>query len=164
MADSSFTQELADELCRRLTEGRSLRSICLDEDMPAKSTVLGWLARNEHPGFLDQYACAREIQADCLVDETIDIADDGTNDWMERHSEDGANIGWRENGEALRRSQLRIDTRKWIAGKMRPKKYGDATMIKHADADGEKLPMDDVTKFSRLASIFAQQAADREAD
>jgi hypothetical protein len=71
------------------------------------------------------YARAREEQADAIFDEVLNIADDARNDWMEKHDEDGANIGWRENGEAIRRSQLRIDARKWMAGKLRPKKYGD---------------------------------------
>ncbi len=35
------------------------------------------------------------------------------------------NLGWRENGEALRRSQLRIDARKWAAAKLMPRKYSE---------------------------------------
>lgn len=89
--------------------------------MPDKSTVFRWLSANE--SFRDQYAHARELQADTMFDEVIDIADDARNDWMERH--DKENVGWQENGEALRRSQLRIDARKWMAGKLRPKKYGE---------------------------------------
>jgi hypothetical protein len=135
----ALTEEIADAICTRLAEGQSLRSICCDDDMPAASTVYGWLLREENAWFVEQYTRAREMQADYLVDEILDIADDGSNDWMERRDEEGGNVGWKENGEALRRSQLRVDSRKWMAGKLRPKKYGDATTLKHADADGGPL-------------------------
>jgi hypothetical protein len=120
---SEFSQETADAICDRLADGESLRSICDDEAMPAKSTVFKWLA--EKPAFSDQYARAREAQADALFDDILSIADDGRNDWMERKNKDDQNLGWVENGEALRRSALRVDARKWMAGKLKPKKYGD---------------------------------------
>lgn len=124
---SEFTQDVADLICERIADGESLRSICSDDELPSKSTVCKWLGKQ--PDFADQYARAREAQADTLVDEMLDIADDARNDWMERRDDEGGNLGWKENGEAMRRSQLRIDARKWIAGKMRPKKYGDKTIL-----------------------------------
>jgi hypothetical protein len=105
--------------------------------MPNKATVFRWLASNEQ--FRDQYARARETQADALFDEILDIADDGSNDWMEKHNADGENIGWRENGEALRRSQLRVDARKWMAGKLQPKKYGEKVTLA-GDPDAPLTP------------------------
>lgn len=129
MATSSYTEELADIICERIANGESLRAICEDEDMPDKATVFRWLADKAHESFRDQYARAREAQADALVDDILSIADDGTNDWMEKRDAEGEAIGWRENGEAMRRSQLRIDARKWIAGKLKPKKYGDKIEI-----------------------------------
>jgi hypothetical protein len=122
---SDFTQEIADAICERIADGESLRAICSDADMPNKATVFRWLGDKKHSAFCDQYARAREAQADSLVDDMIDIADDGRNDWMERLDKDDRPIGWMENGEALRRSALRIDARKWMAGKLKPKKYGD---------------------------------------
>lgn len=155
---SEFTPDIANEICERLADGESLRSICLDENMPAKSTVMGWLARDEHPGFVDHYTRARELQADSLFDECQDIADDATNDWMERKGEEEEQpIGWQLNGEHVQRSRLRIDTRKWMAGKLRPKKYGDATMLKHADADGNNLDM-----AAMIAERRAKVAGNRE--
>lgn len=115
--------KLQSTICDRIVGGESLRTICTDEDMPAASTVFLWL--RDDKGFSEQYARAREAQADALFDEILDIADDGSNDWMERKNADGENIGWMENGEAMRRSILRVDARKWMAGKLRPKKYGD---------------------------------------
>lgn len=129
-----FSDELAASILERLADGESLRSICADDEMPARSTVFKWLSENDT--FSDQYTRAREEQADAIFDEILDIADDGTNDWMERRNSDGENIGWQENGEALRRSALRVDARKWVAGKLRPKKYGDRQQVALSNPDG----------------------------
>lgn len=128
---SSYTEEKANSICERLADGESLRSICEDENMPSRVTVFSWLSKNED--FLNRYTRAREAQADAIFDDILEIADDGRNDWMERKDSEDENIGWRENGEAMRRSALRIDARKWMAGKLSPKKYSD----KLALTDGE---------------------------
>jgi hypothetical protein len=60
-----------------------------------------------------------------MAEEMLEIADDAKNDWMERQDDEGGNIGWRLNGDHVQRSRLRIDTRKWLASKLKPKKYGD---------------------------------------
>lgn len=125
---STYTEEIALRICERLADGESLKAMCEDEDMPSKSTVFKWLSEN--PAFSDMYARARESQADALFDDVLSIADDGRNDWMQRNF--GEDTRWVENGEALRRSQLRIDARKWMAGKLRPKKYGDKLDVEHS--------------------------------
>jgi hypothetical protein len=126
---TKFTQSLAAIICERIADGESLRSICRDEAMPAKSTVLAWLADDDKTAFRTKYAQAREIQADGFVDEMVEIADDGSNDWMEKNF--GEETRWVENGEVLRRSQLRISTRQWIAEKLKPKKYGAKVELEH---------------------------------
>jgi hypothetical protein len=118
---SEFSQEKADYICEELAEGRSLRSICNDETMPAASTVCRWLAQNDE--FRKQYAHARELQADALFDESLDIADDDNGDLVAEKEKDATVV--RGNSVAVQRARLRIDTRKWMAGKLRPKVYGD---------------------------------------
>ena len=120
---SSFTQEKADGICALLSEGLSLREVCAQEGRPDKSTVMRWLQQNS--AFRDQYVRAKEIGVEALAEDILDIADDATNDWMERRDKDGENAGWQFNGEAARRSQIRIDARKWLLSKLAPKKYGD---------------------------------------
>lgn len=73
------------------------------------------------------------MQAEGMADEILEIADDGRNDWMEIQNRDGDNIGWKVNGEAVQRSRLRIDARKWLLSKLLPKKYGTSP----PDANGE---------------------------
>lgn len=131
---SKFTEAAADAICQRLAEGESLKAICDGDDMPAQSTVFKWLS--EQQTFSERYARAREAQADALFDEILTIADDGRNDWIELKDEENENRGWRENGEALRRSQLRVDARKWMAAKLRPKKYGEKVEHEHGGSGG----------------------------
>ena len=120
---STFTQEAADMICTQLAEGMSLREICRQEGMPNKSTVMRWL--HSQAGFRDQYARAKEIGIEAIAEDILDIADDASNDWMERYDKEGNNTGWQFNGEAARRSQIRIDSRKWLLSKLAPKKYGE---------------------------------------
>ena len=139
-----FSQAIAEKICERIADRESLRSICRDEDMPAKSTVLSWLADEEKAAFRARYALAREILADGFVDEMVEIADDRSNDWIEKKNAAGETTGWQENGEAIRRSQLRIATRQWVAETLKPKKYGAKVELDHGvtgtcrrDIDGD---------------------------
>lgn len=140
----SYTPEIADLICSRLANGESLRSICRDPDLPSTVTVFAWMRR--HPDFLNQYTRAKEESSDALIEEMVDIADDGTNDWMEKVASDGEHIGWQLNGEHVQRSRLRIETRKWIASKLKPKKYGDKISQEVSGPDG--APVQSETKWT----------------
>lgn len=141
---STFTQEVADVICERIAAGESVRAICRDEDMPAQSTVFAWLAR--HESFAEQYARAKEAQAEFMADEIVEIADDGRNDWMERLGDEGQGIGWQLNGEHVQRSRLRLDSRKWLLSKLLPKKYGDRLDVNTKHSGGVELKV--VSEFS----------------
>lgn len=97
-------------------------------DLPAVSTIMLWLANDKD--FSEQYARARETQADLLADEIIEIADDTVND--SKFTENGEI----ENKEWINRSRLRVDARKWKASKLAPKKYGDKVDV---TTGGEKI-------------------------
>lgn len=125
---SDYSDETAQEICARIMDGETLRQICLLEHMPDKSTVCRWLAA--HEGFRDHYARAKEAQADMMAEELLDIADDGRNDWVERETRGGQSYV-ALNEEAVARSKLRVEARKWLMGKMKPKKYGDRQTIDH---------------------------------
>lgn len=115
---SDYTPEKAADICAKLVMGESLRSICAAEDMPAIATVYLWLGK--HPEFMEQYARAREDQADTLADEIIDIADEASRDTIT--DADGNETC---NSEWINRSRLRVDARKWVASKLKPRKYGE---------------------------------------
>ncbi|WP_295198744.1 hypothetical protein [uncultured Brevundimonas sp.] len=129
-----FDQAIADTICEEIADGRSLRSICKDEGMPAKSTVFKWLAAV--PAFADQYARAREAQADSLADDILDISDNKSLEPNDR--------------------RIRIEARKWLAGKQRPKVYGDATTLKHIGPNGGPVEYTNMTEAeidARLAAL-----------
>jgi len=127
---TDYTPELAAKICEQLACGISLRTVCRADSMPCAASVFLWLRK--YPEFSEQYAKAKEESADALVEDILDIADDGSNDWMEIKDKEGAIEGWRQNGEALQRSRLRVDTRKWIASKLKAKKYGDKIEHEHS--------------------------------
>ena len=111
-----------DEVCERIADGETIRQIARSEHMPHASTIYRALGK---PGaFCDQYAIAKEAQLVRWEDELVEIADDGSNDWLEREEEAGR-ITVSPNGEHMQRSRLRVDTRKWVMSKRAPKKYGD---------------------------------------
>ncbi len=118
---SRFTLKTADEICERLADGESLRTICSADTMPNRATVFRWLAANKN--FRDQYARAREAQADAMADEILNIADDGEND---TYVDDFGKK--RTDYDVISRSKLRVDARKWLASKLRPKVYGEASL------------------------------------
>lgn len=152
---SAFTSKLADVICERLAVGQSLKEVCRDDEMPASSTVFKWLAEKKE--FSDQYVRAKEAGVEALAEEMLDIADDGTNDWMERRGKDDEPIGWMVNGEAIGRSKVRIDTRKWLLSKLAPKKYGDK--LQHTGADGEgpvEVVVSDLEFARRTAFMLAK--------
>jgi hypothetical protein len=104
MTDCLYTRELADEICRRISEGESLRSICRDPGMPSEGAVRGW-SREDRDGFAIRFRIARDLQLDCWSDLIVDLADRQDLDPRDR--------------------AIRIDTRKWLMSKLAPKRYGE---------------------------------------
>ncbi|WP_174523910.1 terminase small subunit-like protein [Novosphingobium naphthalenivorans] len=143
-------------ICERIMLGESVRAICDDMSMPARSTVMNWL--RDDPEFRTAYALAKQLQADMLADEIIDIADDGRNDWVERKREDGSTQVVFDH-ENVQRSKLRVDSRKWLAAKLAPKRYGDAQTVSVGVTDGEGNAMSLEETVMRLAAIAAGVAA-----
>lgn len=131
---SIYSKEIADKICSRLAGGESLRVICMDEDMPTASTVYLWVL-DDKEGFSDKYARAREMQAEVMFDEILEIADDGSNDLMTITK--GDKTYELENKEVTNRSRLRVDSRKWYLSKVLPKKFGDKLDV---TSDGKQLP------------------------
>lgn len=137
---SDYGPEIAAEICRRVADGQGMREISRDAAMPAMGTVFRWLA--EHTDFQERYAKAKLAMAEHMAEDILDIADDGTNDWIERLGDDGQPLGWRENGEALGRSRLRVDARKWLLSKLMPKKYGERVQHANDPDDPITAPVD----------------------
>lgn len=98
---STFTLEIGDEICELLAEGMSAVRACKKLGV-AMRTFYRW--QREMPEFLAQVTRAREDQADTFADQMCDIA---------------------EFDEDVQRAKLKIDARKWVAARMKPKSWGD---------------------------------------
>ena len=98
-------------VCERIAGGESLRTICKDKDLPTARGVLKWLNADGNDAAVQQYAQAREEQADHYAEEIITIADTETDAAIAR---------------------VRVDARKWVASKLKPKRYGDKIDHKHS--------------------------------
>ena len=110
---SDYTQEFADIICERIANGMSLRKVCAeDAALPDRSTVLRWLAKDEHEAFRGQYARAQDERADFYFEQTMEISDDAGTD-----------------RDDIAKARLRVDTRKWVCARMNPKKYSDKLSI-----------------------------------
>lgn len=128
-------QEAIDKIFGRIATSRdSIRTICNgDDSLPTAETFFAWLGKDEE--LANQYTRVKESQAEVLGEEMLDISDDGKNDYMEKLGPDGS-TAYVLNGEHVQRSRLRIETRKWLMGKLRPKKYGDLVRQEITGKDG----------------------------
>jgi hypothetical protein len=145
---SSYTLEIGDIICERLAEGESLRSICRDDAMPSQSMVFRWLAADEM--FREQYARAREAQADAIFDEILFIADTPVQGVKTKTKEDGSVET--QTGDMIEHRRLQVDARKWMAGKLRPKVYGDKLTNIHEGGD-KPIEMSTVTDTDRAKAM-----------
>lgn len=124
---TKYTPELCEGICALMAEGRSLRSICIMDNMPAISTVMRWLTDADKADFQEQYQRAYDQRALAIFEEMLDIADDGSNDWMERETRSGTITVL--DHEHVQRSKLRLDARYWMLQRMAPKRFGDKMQI-----------------------------------
>ncbi len=106
-----YSEEIAAEICERLSNGESLIKICQYSHLPAMSVVQKWVLE-DYQGFAESYARARAMQAEFLAEQIIEISDN-----------DGRDSAHNRNS---------IDARKWYLSKVMPKKYGEAKTVTHA--------------------------------
>lgn len=129
---SDYTDEKAALICEELATGMSIRQICAahPDTLPDKSTIFRWMYR--YPSFRDQYLHAKHLGMIAYGEDSIDIADDGSNDWIEKLDKDGNPTGQRIfDHEHVNRSRLRVDTRKWFMERLAPKNFGSKVDVNH---------------------------------
>lgn len=133
----AFSQELFDKICDEISiSSLGLVHICKKHGTTSNS-FHRWIREDEEGELRYKYTCARENQADFLADQIIEIADDSSNDTKIIHKGDKEIEV--ENTEWVNRSKLRVEARKWIASKLKPKKYGDKLDLTSKD---EKINTD----------------------
>jgi hypothetical protein len=128
------TVELTTEICFAIANGANPSRMCADNmRMPSYTTLYAWLTID--PAFKAMWDTAIVLRAERLVDEILEIADDNSND-IDYTDEHGVP---HVNGENIQRAKLRVDTRKWLASKLLPKKYGDKTILSGDDENPLQL-------------------------
>ena len=135
---STFTHELFDAICDRIADGASLRAICEGPEFPSRGTVLRWIGGSTE--LQNQYALACEERAESHADDIVGIADEEcTMVRAEKHGTQDDDGEGRSvvvfDATAVARNRLRVDARKWVASKLKPKKYGERVAVDHGIQD-----------------------------
>jgi hypothetical protein len=120
---SSYTDETANLICYQISRGESLGRICAAKELPTKETVLSWLVHR--PDFYANYARARLAQAEVMDERILEVAARCEAGEIDPHA-----------------AKVVISAYQWRAARLSPRVYGDATMLKHADADGNVLKIE----------------------
>ena len=147
---TSFSEEKARIICDRLADGESLRSICRDEGMPVLQTVYGWM--NSRPSFLEQYLRAREEQAETHADIIVDLSD-ATPETLPVYDKEGNVIELKLDSAWVQWMRQRIEARKWVASKLRPKRYGDKVSV-GGDAENPVVVQNSFEVFGELLTAI----------
>lgn len=136
---SRYTNAIADEICKRISEGEMLMNIVLKKGMPDRRTVYDWMERN--PEFAHNYARACELGAHALVEQGISILDNS--------DPDRAHV-----------DRNRADYRKWLASKRNPESYGDRHALELSGKNGNPVEVNQQTSLSpeQFAVLNDQQS------
>jgi hypothetical protein len=122
----SYDYDKARSICVRIANGELLKNIIKDRGMPNHQTVYDWMVR--HPEFAELYTRAREEQADTFADEIVALADE-TPELVPVLDKDGNEVGLRMDSAYIQWQRNRVDARKWVAAKLKPRKYSERTML-----------------------------------
>jgi hypothetical protein len=133
--------------------GETVAAIARDPKMPDFATIYAW--RQTNAEFAAWFHRAREIQSHALADSALAIADDKSGDILYRQNGDPV-----PNNAAVQRSRLRVDSRRWLAGKLNPAAYADKQIHTGPDglgpvevqirADYERLSADELGQLREL--------------
>ena len=134
-----YSKEIADRICLAVATSRDgIETICKAEGMPDFTTVYDWL--HKRPEFADQYYAAKQFQMDLLADSCL------------ARAEAADNSNYNE-------TRLQIDTIKWLASKLAPKRYGDK--ITHA-SDPDAPIVTNPSADALIAFLLAKGATEHE--
>jgi hypothetical protein len=108
-------------------------------EFPPHRTLRTWIDEDEK--FSAQYARAKELQAEYIFDQILDISDDSSEDELFVGGDDDSGAGAKRvlNSEFVQRSKLKVDARKWVLSKLLPKKYGDKIEQTLQNPDGSPV-------------------------
>lgn len=141
--------EVQEAILRRVIEGESINAISKDKDMPAKSTVFRWLLESED--FKLGYMLAKALYTETLAEELLEIADAPPPMILTVTGENTTET--RVDNGAVQHAKLRVDVRKFLMGKLNPRRFGDSSTLNLNDVRDEKPAHTKEEMYVRLASI-----------
>ena len=140
------TVEITQEICKRLADGESLISICKDDHIPEKSSVLYWVVEDRiiegtDEKFSDHYMRAREAQGFSHADEALELRNEIKHELVDPNA-----------------ARVMLDALKWGAERMAPKKHSARQVIDHTSEDGTMSPskFDDSELDERIKELEAK--------
>lgn len=116
-----YTDELAEDICKHIAGGRSLREYCREETAPSTSTVCRWIVGK--PEFWEQYREAREAAGFAHADKMIHLAELIETGGIEHQA-----------------AKVMMDAYKWAAERMASKHHAPKQEIDHKNTDGSLNP------------------------
>lgn len=126
MSDDDILQILKDsglkdadkciDVCNAISEGHSLRKACKQVGI-SKPTFLSRC--NDNKDLADHYARARNDLLEYWANQVIDLTD------QEFEKDQYGRI----DPALIQQARLQVDSRRWILGKLQPRKYGDKSSI-----------------------------------
>lgn len=120
---SEFSDDAESAILEIIREGGTLDEAAIAAKV-TRQTVCRWL--QDDGAFRDKYAQAREDQGDWFADKIASIALDPVRD--------GSDI------------TARVNALKWLAGKRKPKVYGEKVTQEHTGADGGPIQVSRVER------------------
>lgn len=154
---STYTTELADEICERIASGETLRAICRESHMPTWVTVYAW--RKANPQFSERLALARELGGDAIAEETLEIAD--TPQVGER-TEDSDTGSKTVREDMLGHRKLQVDTRLKLLAVWFPRKFGQRIDVTTGNESLNMTPEERAAKLAALAASAARRKTEQE--
>ncbi len=120
---SDYSDQIADEIVRRIAAGDPLAKICREEGI-GRTTVYAW--REAHPEFSERFARARLIGFDAIAEDALEIADE-------------------QRGDPVR-DKLRVWTRFQLLAKWDPKRYGERVATEITGANGGPVKVEEIRR------------------
>lgn len=142
--------ELIDTIINGIESGTPLRQLCRDNDLSFRA-FYNWVDDDE--ALAARFARARLDGFDAIAEETLEIADDGTNDYVEKTRPDGSKYD-AFDAEHVQRSKLRVDTRLKLLAKWDPKRYGERTTTELTGANGGPVDITDTAAAAKIAALL----------
>ncbi len=124
---TDYNTDIARQICEYLSNGESLRTVCLREEMPDVGTVFDWFRK--YPEFNLQYGRAKEESADADNEILEDLGD--------KAIQEAKIVDPKSSSAVVQAYKLKADNMKWAMSKKKPKKYGEKLDM---TTNGKDLP------------------------